>query len=94
MTPTPSIEEIEQRLKQVLLQRTTVPLKADEITSEVALIGEGLGLDSVALLEFIVGLEDEFGIMLDDSTLTTAHFESLKTLARHVQTEIEAQPVD
>lgn len=59
-------------------------LEADQITSSVALVGEGLALDSVALLEFIAGVEEDFAIFLDDQELTVEHFESLRTLARYV----------
>ena len=37
------------------------PVTIDNIDSETAIIEKGVGLDSVALLEFVVGLENEFG---------------------------------
>jgi len=83
-----SIEEVEERLKKVLLERTG-HLKAEEIHSGVALVGKGLALDSVALLEFIVGLEEEFDLILDDSALTVEHFEALGTLARYVRAQLQ-----
>lgn len=85
------IEEIEARLKKVLLQRSTQPLNPEEITPDVPLVGKGLGLDSVALLELVVGLEEEFGILLDDSALTVERFESLGTLARYVHTVLDGK---
>lgn len=85
------IVEVEERLKKVLLQRSTQPLNPEEIKPDVPLVGKGLGLDSVALLELVVGIEEEFGIFLDDSALTIEHFESLGTLARYVQTVLDGK---
>ncbi len=87
----PDIEEIETRLKSVLLERLELSLSPDEIKSDTALVGTGLALDSVTLLEFVVGVEDEFGIILDDSALTVSHFEALSALAQHVRTELAGQ---
>jgi acyl carrier protein len=85
------IGEIEERLKKVLLSRSTQPLNSEEIRPDLPLVGKGLGLDSVALLELVVGIEEEFGILLDDSALTVEHFESLSTLARYVQTVLDGK---
>lgn len=85
------IEQIEKQLKKVLLECTTQPVKAEDIHSDIALLGQGLALDSVALLEFIVGAEDEFNILLDDSALTVEHFKTFNTIARYIQTQVAEQ---
>ena len=63
-----------------------------EIDSGETLVGNGAALDSVALLEFVIGIENEFSILLDDVSLTLAHFESLGTLAEMIQSKIKQQP--
>jgi acyl carrier protein len=83
-----SIADIECRLKKVLLSRLGDRVTADEIHSETPLVKNGLGLDSVALLQFVVGIEEEFDLMLDDSALTDEHFRSLSTLAGYVHGQI------
>ena len=52
---------------------------------------EGLALDSVALLEFVVGIENEFGILLDDESLTRDHFESLSALSNLVKDKLQGK---
>lgn len=86
-----AIAEVEERVKKVLLKLSTQPLNPEEITSTVPLVSKGLRLDSVALLELVVGIEEEFGIFLDDSALTVEHFESLGTLARYIQAQLDGQ---
>jgi len=86
-----SIEEIETRLKKVLAQCTTESNVPDEIGSEGSLVGEGAVLDSVALLQFVIAVETEFSILLDDGSLTPEHFKSLGSLAILVQSSIKNQ---
>lgn len=85
------LEAIEERLKKVLIERTNAEVPIEKIRSDIALVGSGLALDSVALLEFVVGVEEEFGLIIDDSALTVQQFESLRTLAQFIQSELEAQ---
>lgn len=86
-----ALEAIEERLKKVLIERTNAEVPIEKIRSDIALVGSGLALDSVALLEFVVGVEEEFGLIIDDSALTVQQFESLRTLAKFIQGELEAQ---
>lgn len=82
---------IEQRLKTVLLAVIKTPIDPDLVQPNVPLVHKGLSLDSVTLLEFILGIENEFNIMLDDGALTPAHFESLSALALAVKAQIDQQ---
>jgi acyl carrier protein len=90
-TMTGSIADIEQRLKHVLARCTTEPAVLEEIDAGAALAGDGTVLDSIALLEFVLGVENEFGIILDDESLTPDRFESLGNLAVLIQKKIEEQ---
>ena len=86
-----SIADIEMRLKRVLAHCTTEPNRPEEIDSNGSLVGEGAALDSVALLQFVIGIENEFSILLDDGSLTPEHFKTLAALAMLVQSSIETQ---
>ena len=83
-----SLTDIEHRLSKVLLERLGDRVTAEEIQSEVPLVKDGLGLDSVALLEFVVGIEEEFDLMLDDSAVTIEHFRTLGSLAAYLHEQI------
>ena len=83
----PTIEAVEERLRLILRGVLNDEVDVSRIDANVPLVNKGLALDSVALLHFVVGIENEFGIMLDDGVLTREHFESLNTLARAVQKE-------
>jgi len=78
-----TIDGVRRRLTNVLVTRV-VRMDPKALSPETPLIKTGLNLDSVALLEFVVGIEDEFGITLDDAALTADRFRSLGTLAKYV----------
>lgn len=88
---TDSIEDIETRLKRVLAECTTLPDASEKIDFDGALVGDGAVLDSVALLQFVLGIETEFSVLLDDGSLTPEHFKTLHTLATLVQNSLEKQ---
>jgi len=52
---------------------------ADEINEEVNLL-TGLGLDSVAILQLILGIEKEFGVTIKDSELDSDVFSKMANL--------------
>ena len=70
---------IEHRIKQVIIRTLSLEVDADEIDDEDALFGGGLGLNSMATIEIIVGLEEEFGIEVPDEDLRVELFDSVQT---------------
>ncbi len=67
---------------RVIVDRLNPALDAAAMSSDTRLVGEGLVLDSVAVLELVTGLEDELGIMIDESQLEPKVFEDIGSLAR------------
>ncbi len=59
---------------------------ADQLDPEQPLFGEGLGLDSLDMLELSMAIEQKYGIKLrSDDPDNKAIFASLRSLTRHVQ---------
>ena len=52
--------------------------------ADTPLLGHGIGLDSVAILELVVCLEQEFRISVPDNELTADLFKNIGTLADYV----------
>ena len=77
-------ETIEARMKRMIVERLFMRIDPEEIDSEKSLIDE-YGVDSVSLLELVVGLEEEFGIAVDDDDFDLAHFETVEALVDFVQ---------
>ena len=91
MLISPTVEVVEERIKEILRAVMQDSVEPEQLGSDVALVKAGLSLDSVALLEVVVRIEGEFNILLDDGVLTLEHFESLGSLARAVQQQIARQ---
>ena len=83
---------IEHRVKQAIIRTLSLEVDADEIDDEDELFGGGLGLNSMATIEIIVGLEEEFGIEVPDEELRVELFDSVKTMADYVRTVLQKVP--
>lgn len=80
---------IEHRVKQVIIRTLSLEVTPEEIDDEDALFGGGLGLNSMATIELIVGLEEAFDLEVPDEDLRVELFESVKTMADYVRTALE-----
>jgi acyl carrier protein len=60
-------------------------LDAEQIDLDAPLFGEGLGLDSLDMLELSLAIQQRYGVKLKaDDPQNEAIFASLRTLAAHV----------
>lgn len=83
MTPK-SPPEIE--LGQLMIEALNLEMAADEIDPEAPLYGEGLGLDSIDMLEISLAVSKKYGVQLRaDDHDNQKIFSSLRALSRHVE---------
>ncbi len=79
-----SEESVERRLKKMIVERLFMKISPDEIEDEKSLINV-YGVDSVSLLELVVGIEEEFGIEVEDEDFDVRSFETVAALSTFVQ---------
>ncbi|MFO7938093.1 MAG: acyl carrier protein [Kiritimatiellia bacterium] len=79
--------EIEAKLKEMIVERLFLNITPEEMGVDASLIEE-YGVDSVSLLELVVGLEEAFGIMIEDSDFDVRNFSSVANLRDFVQARI------
>ncbi len=77
-------ERMEDRLKKMMVERLFMRVAPEEIEEDKSLIDQ-YGVDSVSLLELVVGIEEEFGVMIDDDEFSVANFETVNNLATFVK---------
>lgn len=75
------IEQLKAQIIEVLNLEDMTPA---DIDANAPLFGEGLGLDSIDVLELIVMLEKEYGIRLSNPAEGKAIFVSVATIADYV----------
>lgn len=72
-------------VKAVLVDTLGVEDRADEIDATTPLFGSLPELDSMAVLELVLALEERFGVTIDGEDVTAESFESLAALTSFVE---------
>lgn len=73
-----------ERLQNLLVSNYGLPRARLQLDAEL----EGLGVDSLALIEIVFEVEDEFGIKIDGDA---ARFKTLGDVVRHVDQSLRQQ---
>jgi acyl carrier protein len=71
------------RIGDLVARVTRNPGVAKKITASTDLVNE-IGLDSLQMIDFLLGLEDEFGVEVDFDSLDMQHLTSVAALCRFV----------
>jgi acyl carrier protein len=74
-------------IKQMIIDTLNLEdLSPDDIETDAALFGDGLGLDSIDALELGLAVKNRYGVALSaESETLRAHFFSVATLAAFVK---------
>ncbi len=76
----------EKELAQLIVTSLNLEISADEIEPEAPLYGEGLGLDSIDILELSLAISKTYGVQLkSDDADNSKIFSSLRSLNDHIQ---------
>jgi acyl carrier protein len=81
------IQHVEPELASLIVASLKLEgVEPGDIDPEAPLFGEGLGLDSLDMLELSMAIEQKYGVKLrSDDPDNDKIFASLRSLARHVQ---------
>ena len=79
--------EIALRAKQLLISGLRLEVSPEEILDAEPIFGSGLGLDSIDALEFVVLLEEQFGVSIPDEEVAKRVLASIDTLADFILDE-------
>ncbi len=77
-------EATKAEIKNLLVERLFLRVQPEEIP-DTAPLRETLGIDSVALFELIVGLEDVYGITFEENEFRLSLFEDVESIANFVE---------
>ena len=78
---------IEAKLKNMIVDRLFLKVKPEEIPNDVSLM-DAYGVDSVSLLELVVGLEEAFGVQIEDGDFNVKNFTTVAALRDFVRAHL------
>lgn len=79
-----STDTLMDEVKAVLVELLELEDRADAIDASTPLLGELPELDSMAVLELVLALEERFGIAVDGEDVTADAFTTLESLTAFV----------
>lgn len=79
-----STDTLMDEVKAVLVELLELEDRADAIDASTPLLGELPELDSMAVLELVLALEERFGIAVDGEDVTADAFATLESLTAFV----------
>ena len=74
-------------IKQALVRSLRLPIAVSEIGDDMPLFGEGLGLDSIDVLELVLEIERSFGIPIRDEETGMKALRSVNAIADFITSE-------
>jgi acyl carrier protein len=78
--------EQEAELAGLIVRTLNLDMAASEIDPDAPLFGDGLGLDSIDVLEIALAISQNYGVQLrSDDEQNAAIFQSLRSLGQHIQ---------
>jgi acyl carrier protein len=84
-TAQPQQSPAERELAELMVQALSLETRAEDIDPDAPLYGEGLGLDSIDILEVALEVSRKYGFQLrSDDENNHKIFQSLRSLAAHI----------
>ena len=77
-----SLADINAQIRTLLAGRLKIPTDQAAIADGTSL--RDVGLDSIAILGLVVGLEDEFDLEIPDTDVVIDNFDSVDSISRYV----------
>lgn len=81
--------EISLTLKEKLIESLDIPYEPSDLSEDISLIGSGLSLDSLDILEIVLCVESAFGIKMPEQSVPILR--SFNTLVDFIMAETEAR---
>lgn len=83
-------EILGEKIRRLVISKFNLDIEPQDISAEQSLIELGVGVDSVSTLEFIMELEEELGVSIDESEVNLGILETVESLSEFI---ISIEPV-
>ncbi len=77
------------QVKAAIVRCLRMPITPEEITDDMPLFGEGLGLDSIDALEIVLELQRSFGVEIGDEEVGARVLRSVHSIVLFIESSRE-----
>lgn len=81
-----------KQLKSILIEDIKLQIKGETVDEKSPLFEDGLGMDSIEIVEFILIIEERFNLQFLESELNPNFFSNLDSLANLIATKTAISP--
>lgn len=79
------MSDLKTEVKTMIIERLKLEgMTPDQIDDLAPLFGEGLGLDSIDALELVLGIEQRFGVKIEDEAAGLQAFKNVDSLTTFI----------
>jgi acyl carrier protein len=75
---------LNEEIKRAIVRSLRLPMAPEDIEDGVSLFGEGLGLDSIDVLELVLEIERTFGVSITDEQTGARVLRSVNSIAEYI----------
>ena len=85
-------DSLKTEIKQAIVRSLRLPIIPEDIADATPLFGEGLGLDSIDVLELVLEIERSFGVTIGDEQTGMRVLGSVDAIADFIVNERAKRP--
>ena len=78
-------QQLATQVKEAIARSLKLPMAPADIADDIPLFGEGLGLDSIDVLELVLELERAFNVKITDEQLGRRALRSVRTIVELIE---------
>jgi acyl carrier protein len=80
-------DTLKEEIKRAIVESLRLPIPVSEIGDSTSLFGEGLGLDSIDVLELVLEMDRRFGVSITEEETGQRVLRSVDTIADFIMAE-------
>ena len=80
-------DTLKEEIKRAIVESLRLPISVDQIENDMSLFAEGLGLDSIDVLELVLEMERRFGVSITEDETGQRVLRTVDTIADFIVSE-------